>query len=321
MRRVELVAIINSFNRIELLKESLRSLTMALKESGLNAAIIVFDAGSADGSREFIETFPRDESLPVLCLGPEGEEGRSFSAGVNTAVEHALAEFPSTEWILLWETDNRIENMNAVPIAAGLLKKEKRLAGAGFTVEKDTGEKTGFGASFPTLVSFLAGRQISHALGLEKEKLREGDEINGVRWSTCDIVFTSPLLIKAAAWKEIGAFDEDNFPFAESDIDWCWRAASMGWRLAVLDLPGVVHDNRREQSSWSDKRAADFCRGRLRLFRKRYGTGIDLLKPLLFTRHCLEWGACFLAAPFLGQPGRTLKKRRELIKTVWRDYD
>ena len=321
MNQVELVAVVNSFNRIGLLKKSLRALAKALKESGLRSAIVVFDAGSTDGSREFVETFPREDALPVDCLGPEGKRGSSFSEGVNAAVEHSLLEYPEAEWILLWETDNRTENMNAIPTAAALLKKESTLAGTGFTVEKDTGDKGGFGASFPTLTSFLAGRQLAHALGLEKERKHIEGEIHGVRWMTCDIVYSSPLLIRAAAWKGIGAFDEVNFPFAESDIDWCWRAAQGGWKLAVIDIPGVIHDNRREQSFWSDKRAVDFCRARLRLFRKRYGDGIDFLKPVLFIRHCLEWAACFLAAPFLKQPGQSLRKRWELARTVWRGYE
>ena len=47
--QIELVAIINSFNRRELLEKAIASLTQVLRKATFGSAIIVFDAGSNDG--------------------------------------------------------------------------------------------------------------------------------------------------------------------------------------------------------------------------------------------------------------------------------
>ncbi|MFM6026037.1 MAG: glycosyltransferase family 2 protein, partial [Dolichospermum sp.] len=55
---IELAVIINSFNRLELLRESLPSVVESLNISlPQKYAIVVFDAGSTDGSIEFIQEF------------------------------------------------------------------------------------------------------------------------------------------------------------------------------------------------------------------------------------------------------------------------
>jgi glycosyltransferase involved in cell wall biosynthesis len=48
----ELLVILSSFNRTELLKEALASLCRVLPELPIESAVIILDAGSNDGSRE-----------------------------------------------------------------------------------------------------------------------------------------------------------------------------------------------------------------------------------------------------------------------------
>ena len=58
-RSIEFVAVINSFNRRELLEKALASLTRALREAPFGWAVIVFEAGSTDGAENFSITGPR----------------------------------------------------------------------------------------------------------------------------------------------------------------------------------------------------------------------------------------------------------------------
>ena len=62
-RPVELVAIINSFNRRALLERAVASLAGALRSARVGSAVIVFEAGSNDGSAEFLSTWR--ENHPV----------------------------------------------------------------------------------------------------------------------------------------------------------------------------------------------------------------------------------------------------------------
>lgn len=48
------------------------------------------------------------------------------------------------------------------------------------------------------------------------------------------------LLINRHAWNEIGGFDEEFFLYGE-EADWQQRARSAGWRLVLVDEPGVTH--------------------------------------------------------------------------------
>ena len=69
----KLAAILSSFNRLNLLQTALGSLTEVLPRLPWRSAVIIFDAGSTDGSIEWIETFSRTHpELPVHHLYRNG---------------------------------------------------------------------------------------------------------------------------------------------------------------------------------------------------------------------------------------------------------
>jgi GT2 family glycosyltransferase len=143
---------------------------------------------------------------------------------------------------------------------------------------------------------------------------------HGFRWRLCDVVFTSPLLIRREAWLQTGGLDAEQFPFSETDVDWAWRCAESGWKMAVVESEQVVHDNLQQASSWSANRVIEFHRSRLRLLKRHRGEWIGLIKPLLFLRHCIE----SLLLTFRKTPDAVtaskLEKRKQMIRTVWNDY-
>jgi len=143
---------------------------------------------------------------------------------------------------------------------------------------------------------------------------------NGIRWRTCGVVFTSPLVIRRKAWEQSGGFDATAFPFSDSDLDWAWRCAKLGWRMAVIASEDVVHDNLEQLSAWSANRALDFHRNRFRLLKRHRGKHIALLKPFLFLRHWLE--TILLARKTATDPKakEKLAKRKQMLRTVWNDY-
>ncbi|MFM6224993.1 MAG: glycosyltransferase, partial [Dolichospermum sp.] len=239
---IELAVIINSFNRLELLRESLPSVVESLNISlPQKYAIVVFDAGSTDGSIEFIQEFANyDQTFPLILVCPPSSTDRSFAAGCNFAIQQASATFCNLKWCFLFETDNFITNPNAISLGIELLEKEDKLAGVGFTVKG-----AGFGAKFPTPISFILGQQISHYLGLEQPKIDNWYPIAESSWGYSEIVYTSPILIKHSVWHSIGGMDANQFPFSDSDCDWCWTVHEKGWRLAVINISGITHDNRK----------------------------------------------------------------------------
>lgn len=328
MESTKLVAVVNSFNRLNLLKEALPSLVLALSRLEPPGAIVVYDAGSDDGSIEWLNNYAKKtgsndppQSIGIDLIYAKVGEDNSFAAGVNAACNFAVAKYERLEWIFLYETDNYLSQVEPLEKALGLLRQEKNLAAVGFMVEKHNGEKTGFACSFPTPFQFVLGDQLSHKFNLDRPHLRPGGVYAGSNWYFCDVVYTSPLLIKQEAWQQSKGFDAQAFPFSECDIDWSLRLQRLHWQQAVLDIDGVVHDNRLQLSSWSSRRVIQFHRARLKLLRRYYGNRlIAVLKPLLFLRHVCELILILLAVSF-GYPKQSINKRIVLIKSVMNNYE
>jgi GT2 family glycosyltransferase len=167
---------------------------------------------------------------------------------------------------------------------------------------------------------FLIGQQITALLGLDRPRLSAEPLFDGYRWGTCEVVFTSPLLVKRAAWEETDGLDAASFPFADCDLDWCWRAQRSGWKLAVIELKGVTHDNEQQASAWSSRRVLSLHRARLRLLQRHLQARASLLKLGLLVRHVLEFVALALSSPLLSNPGGSLRKRWLLITSVMQGY-
>ena len=319
-RPVELVAIINSFNRRSLLERAVASLTDALGSAQFGSAIIVFEAGSNDGSAEFLGTWRENHPADNLFVIEASADRRSFSDGVNIACAHAIARFPRCRWLFLYETDNCLTSAEPLEKAISLLEAESQLAAAGFTVKQHDGTFCGYGMRFPNTLSFALGQNLATRLNLHAPNNSAWQLSDGIRWRTCDVVFTSPLLIRREAWEASGGFDAAKFPFSDTDLDWAWRCATLGWEMAVIASENVVHDNLEQLSAWSANRAVDFHRNRFRLLKRHRGKYVALLKPFLFLRHWLE--IMILARKSAADPiaKEKLAKRKQMLRTVWNDY-
>lgn len=319
-RTVELVAVINSFNRLPLLERAMASLTSALRSARFGAAIVVFDAGSKDGSLELLREWRENNPADDLTLVEASGSRRSFSDGVNIACAEAITRFPRTRWLFLYETDNCLLNIEPVENAIALLDREPRLAACGFTVKQHDGKFFGYGMRLPSTLSFALGQNLAALWNLHAPNNSDWQTCDGFRWRTCDVVFTSPLLVRRQAWEKSGGLDAENFPFSDTDIDWAWRCARLGWAMAVIASEDVIHDNLEQLSAWSANRVLDFHRNRFRLLRRHRGRHVALLKPILFLRHWLE--AIVLARKSLVDPRakEKLAKRKQMLRTVWSNY-
>ena len=317
--QIELVAIINSFNRRELLEKAVSSLTQALRKATFDSAIIAFDAGSNDGSVEFLHAWHEKNPTDNLIVVKSSEGGSSFAEGVNVACSAALAQFPECRWLFLYETDNWLGSIAPVDHAISLFNEQPELAAIGFTVKRHNGVFCGYGMRFPSYLSLALGLNLTVRWNLDAPNQSLWQKTGDVRWRTCDVVFTSPLLIRREAWEQTRGFDAKTFPFSESDLDWAWRCAKLGWKMGVIESDNVVHDNLQQSSAWSANRVVEFHRSRLRLLKRHRGDRSVLIKPALFLRHFVEtiMLGCRSSDPTAEEK---LTKRRQMLRTVWTDY-
>jgi GT2 family glycosyltransferase len=317
---VEFVAVINSFNRRPLLEKALASLTQALRTAPFNSAIVVFEAGSNDGSVEFLRSWSGLNPADNLVVIESAATDSSFSEGVNRGSAMALERFPECRWLFLFETDNWLQTAEPLSQAVQLLEDEPQLAAVGFTVKRHAGEFCGYGMSFPTAMSLALGLNLTARWNLDEPNNSPWRSSNGFRWRMCDVVFTSPLLIRREAWLQTGGLDAERFPFSETDVDWAWRCAKAGWKTAVIASNQVVHDNLQQASAWSANRVIEFHRSRLRLLKRHRGEWIGLIKPILFLRHCIETLLLTFRRSTDAAAAPKLEKRKQMLRTVWKDY-
>lgn len=319
-RPVEFVAVINSFNRAKLLEEALGSLSRALREAPFGSAIVAFEAGSTDSSTEFLHHWRDQNPGDNLIIVTDSDGKSSFSDGVNIGSATAFARFPDCKWLLLYETDNWLANVDPLLDAVSLLIAQPNLAAAGFTVKLHNGQPFGYGMRFPNYTSFVLGQNLSARWDLLRPNESTWQTTGRIRWRTCDVMFTSPLVIRRTAWEQTRGFDSDAFPFSDSDVDWAWRCAELGWKMAVIATDGVVHDNRQQASAWSANRVIDFHRGRLRALKRHRGNRSALIKPLLELRHLLEIFILARKSNSDTAAEAKLDKRRKMLRSVWSDY-
>lgn len=319
-----IVAVINSFNRLPLLREALGALTAAFRaDPSLGGTVVVFEAGSSDGSREFLDAWAREHPADRLeIVQPSSGQGNTFSDGINAGCAAALERFPASKFLLLYETDNWIAGPDPLRRARELLTAESSLAAVGWTVRRHAGEFIGYGMRYPSILGLAAGPDL--VLRLQLEAVNDTPwqttttALGGIEWRRCDIVFTSPLLIRRETWERAGGFDAAAFPFSDCDLDWAWRCERRGLGVqAVVRSDAVVHDNRAQLSAWSGDRVLKLHRARMTLLKRHVGAArANAIKPLLWLRHALE---CALLTARPGA-GKKLAIRKEMLRTAWRDY-
>lgn len=325
MGKPDIAIIINSFNRLSLLKECLGSLSAWLPQSALNGrcVAVIYDAGSNDGSIDWLCSEATKLDIPFEVILPQPGGNTSFAAGINTGVTYAERKFPFLKYLLFYETDNQILKPKPLLQAIAQLKKINQLAACGFTVRKHNGNPAGVGMPFPSLLSFALGKNLVHKFQLEAISYRwQKGTIGDTEFSEVDVVYTSPLLVRIDAWRESGGLDAILFPFSDCDVDWARRLRNLGWRMGVIRTDAVIHDNLKTLSSWSKSRALQFHLGRMRYFKKYHPVTIYLIWPfLLLIRHFMELLVATVTIKDTNRRNYLIKQFTDLIRASFKRYE
>ena len=117
---------------------------------------------------------------------------------------------------------------------------------------------------------------------------------------------TANLLVRRAAWLELGGFAERTRSGADNDF--CWRLLDAGWTLEYRDGAAVTHDHRAGIRALLEQARRDGAGGTW-LARRFPGH-----RPLMGPREFLRAVAGAIGWPLLGRPRRGLFKA---IDAVW----
>lgn len=324
MLKSDIAIIINSFNRLGLLKECLRALAAWIPSTQfkMRCVAVVYDAGSTDGSLKWLTEEAPKLGIVLKVITPEPGEDTSFAAGLNAGVAYAHAHYPSLKYLLFYETDNQILSSYPLLQAIEQIENRSRIAACGFTVRLHNGKPAGVGQSFPSLLNFILGNKIVDRFQLERIPYVWQENTEGTAFSLVDVVYTSPLLVRVDAWLESGGLDATMFPFSDCDVDWARRLWQLSWRMGVIRTNDVVHDNQATLSNWSNTRIIQSHRGRLRYFKRHHPVSVLLAWPILLTvRHLLELLSVQILIRNPIRRFRLTKQVFNLLRTSIRNYE
>lgn len=205
-----------------------------------DAALVVADSGSTDGSLELLaERFPSVRTIP---LG--GNFG--FTGGYDRAIGTLLSELDAPEYVVLINSDidvpggwlcPLIEYMDSHPECAACGPKLHALRQGterGEWVRSERFEYAGAAGGKLTVhgYPYCRGRFLFWT-ARDRGQFDRGPA--AVKWVT-----GACLCVRSSVWNEIGGLDDRFFAHME-EIDWCWRARRSGYSVVVVPSSTVYH--------------------------------------------------------------------------------
>lgn len=191
----------------------------------LASQVIVADNGSTDDSVDFLrQHYPQ---LPLILL----DKNYGFAEGYNRALAQVEADYfvllnsdvePTPHW--LQPVISMMERDWRVAIAQPKLLMFDR---------RDTFEYAGAAGGYIDSFGypFCRGRLFGT---MERDHGQYDDEAD-IFWASGAAMF-----VKAKVWHKVGGLDRDYFAHME-EIDFCWRAKNMGYRVRYCPRSTVYH--------------------------------------------------------------------------------
>jgi GT2 family glycosyltransferase len=244
--------LIVSFNTCELTLEAIGSV------AGFET--IVVDNASHDGSPDAIA-----RHFPLVRL-VRSEANLGFAGGVNLAAAAAAGNM-----LLVLNSDARPQS-GAIDLLVELLALHPQAALVAPALRYPDGRRQPSAFAFPGLTQvaldlFPVDRLMDTPLNgrIYADKPRQVDHPLGA----C-------MLIRRAAWLDVGPLDEGYFMYLE-EVDWCRRALQRGWQIWHHPGAHVVHHGGSSTSQQPAAMFAQLWRSRLRYYSRYHGPAYNRL--------------------------------------------
>jgi GT2 family glycosyltransferase len=230
----------------------LEAVASVVDEPGVE--VVVVDNASRDGSAAALAAaFPK-----VTLIASADNLG--FAGGTNRA---ALAAHGDA--LLVLNPDARLES-GALRELLTFLDTHPRVALVGPLVRYPDGRAQAAAFQFPGLAQvFLDLHPVDRLM-----ETRLNGRLDGPAPRAIDHPLGACMLIRRAAWDDVGPLDEGYFMYLE-EVDWCRRARARGWEVWQQPAAVAVHHGGAATRQQADAMFAQLWRSRLRYYTRFEG--------------------------------------------------
>lgn len=229
--------IIVNFRTPELVVRCISALS-GERKSLPNLQVVVVDGGSLDDSVDKLRIAlmnPRFSGwISLLPLPVNG----GFGWANNQAILQLLGRPQPPEYIYLVNPDAEIMPGALTALLDQILRRP-RLAACGSRLLDNNGRVLGAAFRFPSpLREFARGlrtAEVSRLLGI-KDGMIETNTATDVDWVT-----GASVLLRSAALREVGLFDDGFFLYFE-EVELMWRLQRAGWNICHVPASCVTHE-------------------------------------------------------------------------------
>jgi len=196
-------------------------------------------AASLAGPLVCVDNASSDDTVTAVRASTDGVatvvENRA-NRGYAAAVNEAFAAMPGRD-VLLLNPDVAAPDADALARLAACLRARHRAAVVAPRLLGEDGEPQGSARRFPSAMTMVGSLPAAKRLGVLRRSYERYEEPSlSQQPIPVDWVVGAAMLIRRAAYEELGGWDERFFLYME-DVDFCRRCARSGWE--VWFDPGV----------------------------------------------------------------------------------
>jgi len=261
--------LIVSFNTCQLTLQAIGSVA-----SLPDVETIVVDNASRDGSAAAIA-----RQFPQVRL-VRADRNLGFGGGVNRASGEASGEF-----LLVLNSDACLRP-GALDLLLELMRAEPRAALVAPALTYPDGRPQSAAFAFPGLLQIALDL---HPVNRLMES-RVNGRIRARQPRQIDHPLGACMLVRRAAWREVGPLDEGYFMYLE-EIDWCRRARALGWQIWHQPQAVALHHGGASTSQQPEAMYAQLWRSRLRYYSRFHGPLYNRLVHVLLRLGLARRGA------------------------------
>jgi len=247
--------------------------------------VLVLDNASADGSAEAVAQRFGDR---VELITLERRRGKAEN-------DSELMERSHGRHCLLLNEDSELTDGAADALLAAL-QSDPSAGAAGAQLLDSKGKPQTCAWRFPGVRTAFAGALFAHR--------RYTVQSTGDVTRTVDWVQSAGMLVRAAAFEQVGPMDPQFFVYSD-EVDWQKRARDLGWHSLYVPRAKVFHHEQLSTGTDATRRIVEFSRNRDLYVRKHHGRAAALAVRVLTA---WAYGVRALVATLL--PGRDAQRYR-----------